>query len=311
VATRVELDNEAAAGRPVNTHAGTDELERHTCRTYRSVIEPPSIRGLNIRRELARLPEFSDLLWTLTLHRVRVRYKQSRLGIAWAMLQPLAMMAVFTLMFTFIGRAPAADVPYPLFAYAALLPWSSFSSGLSSATGSLTGHASLLTKVYFPREILPLTYVAAALVDFAIASLALAALMAIYGVGLAPAALWALPAILVMTAFLVSAGLLLAALQVRYRDVALAMPVALQVWLFASPVLYPLSAVKASLPDSLYRLYILNPMAGVVDGFRRALVLHQRPDLEALGAGALVAALLLPATYFYFKYTEQTMADVL
>lgn len=307
--TRTELSGNVGAENVAARSGGTDELARQA-RSYRTVIEPPSVGRLNVVRELARLPQFSDLLWTLTLHRIRVRYKQSRLGIAWAMLQPLSMMLVFTLMFSFIGRAPGGEIPYPLFAYAALLPWSSFSSGLSTATGSLTGHASLLTKVHFPREILPLTYVAAALVDFAIASIALAALMIWFGVALTLTSLWAIAAIAIMTAFLVAAGLLLSALQVRYRDVALAMPVVLQVWLFASPVLYPLALVKDTLPAPLYRLYLLNPLAGVVDGFRRAVVLHRAPDLEALAAAAIVTAALFPAAYFYFKYTEQTMADV-
>jgi lipopolysaccharide transport system permease protein len=279
-------------------------------RSGRTVIEPASFGRIRILAELSRLPRFSDLLWTLTVHRVRVRYKHSRLGIAWAILQPLSMMLVFTLMFSFLGRAPGREIPYPLFAYAALLPWSSFSSGLSTAAGSLTGHASLLTKVYFPREILPLTYVAAALVDMLIASTALAALMIWFRIGITWTALWAIPAVAIMSGFVVAAGLVLSALQVRYRDVALAMPVLLQVWLFASPVLYPLALVEETLPGPLYALYVLNPMAGVVDGFRRAVVVHRAPDLQALLTAAAVTAALLPAAYLYFKYAERTMADV-
>jgi len=275
-----------------------------------TVIEPPSFWRLSPVGELARLPQFFDLLWTLSLHRIRVRYKQSRLGIAWAILQPLSMMLVFTLMFSFLGSAPSQGVPYALFAYAALLPWSAFSSGLSTASGSLTGHAALLTKVYFPREILPLTYVVAALVDLAIAGTALAVLMWWFRVSLTPLALWAVVALLVLTAFLVALGLLLSALQVRYRDIALAMPVILQVWLFATPVLYPLDMARHALKPAVYELYVLNPMAGVVETFRRALVLHQAPDLHALGMGVLVTAVLLPIAYSYFKYTEFTMADI-
>jgi homopolymeric O-antigen transport system permease protein len=275
-----------------------------------TVIEPPSLWRANPVRALARLPQFSDLLWTLSLHRIKVRYKQSRLGIAWAILQPLSMMLVFTLMFSFLGSAPSQGVPYALFAYSALLPWSAFSSGLSSAAGSLTGHATLLTKVYFPREILPLTYVVAALADLAIAATALAALMWWFDVALTPTAGWALVALVVLTAFVTALGLLLSALQVRYRDVALAMPVILQVWLFATPVLYPLDMVRRALPPALYDVYVLNPMAGVVDTFRRSIVLHQPPDLHALGIGTVVTVALLPVAYAYFKYTELTMADV-
>lgn len=275
-----------------------------------TVYEPPSLWRLNLAAELRRLPSFFDLLRTLSVHRMKVRYKQSHLGVAWAVLQPLAIMLVFTVMFSFLGGIPRHGVPYPLFAYAALVPWTAFSSGLSSAAGSLTSHAALVTKVYFPREILPITYVAVALVDLAVAAVALGALMAWYAVPLGGAAFWALVAVALLAAFLGAAGLLLSAVQVRYRDVALAMPVILQVWLFATPILYPLDAVRTSLPPGLYRAYLLNPLAGIVETFRRATVLQQAPDLEALAFSALTTAALLPVAYFYFKYTERTMADI-
>jgi lipopolysaccharide transport system permease protein len=218
-------------------------------------------------------------------------------------------MLVFTLMFTFLRAAPSGDVPFPLFAYSALIPWTVFSSGLTSASTSLTSHASLMTKVYFPREILPLTYIVAALVDMAIASLVLGALMMWFGVTLAATAIWSVPAIALLTGLLVGLGLLMSALQVHYRDVGLALPVLVQVWLFATPVLYPLEAVKAALPAPLYTLYTMNPMAGIVDAFRRAVVLHQWPDFPALALSAVVVIALLPVAYVYFKYVELTMAD--
>ena len=274
------------------------------------MYEPPALARINPLAALARLRQFSDLFITLSLHRINVRYKQSRLGIIWAVLQPLAMMLVFTLMFTFIRVAPSEVVPFPLFAYSALIPWTMFSSGLMAAAMALTSHASLLTKVSFPREILPLSYIVAALVDFSLASIVLAALMLWFGVSVAPTIAWAAVAIVVLTAWLIGLALLLAALQVRYRDVGLAMPVVMQVWLFASPVLYPLAAVKATLPAPLYTLYTLNPLAGIVDTFRRAVVLHQTPDLHALGMAALIAAVVLPVAYIYFKYVELTMADL-
>lgn len=274
-----------------------------------TVIEPPSAADLWPLAALRRLPRFADLLRTLTAHRLRVRYKQSRLGIAWALIQPLAMMLVFTLMFTVLGRAPGGEVPYALFAYSALVPWVAFAGGLSNAATSLTGHASLLTKVYFPREILPITYVLAALADLGLASVMLVVLLVWFQVGFALTALWALPAIVLLTAFLAGASLLLSAVQVRYRDVGIAMPVVLQVGLFATPVIYPLDLVRDALPAWSYQLYILNPMAAVVDTFRRALVLHQAPDLQALAWGVIVTAILLPAGYIYFKARERTMAD--
>jgi lipopolysaccharide transport system permease protein len=273
------------------------------------VYEPPALRRIHLRASLNRLRQFSDLFVTLSLHRISVRYKQSRLGILWAVIQPLAMMVAFALMFTFVRATPAGSVPLPLFVYSALIPWTMFSGGLTAASGALTSHASLLTKVSFPREILPLTYIVAALTDFALAAIVLGAMMAWYGVPLTWTAVWAAPAILVLTAFLIGLALIVAALQVRYRDVGLAMPVLTQVWLFASPVLYPLDAVKTSLPPPLYQIYTLNPLAGIVDTFRRAVVLHQPPEYAALGVSAAIAALLLPAAYLYFKYTELTMAD--
>jgi homopolymeric O-antigen transport system permease protein len=276
----------------------------------RTVYEPPALARINPVTALGRLRQFSDLFITLCLHRINVRYKQSHLGIVWAVLQPLAMMLVFTLMFTFIRVAPSDRVPFPLFAYSALIPWTMFSSGLMAASMALTSHASLLTKVSFPREILPLSYIVAALVDFALASLVLVALMAWFGVAIGPTFAWAGIAVVVLLAWLTGLSLLLAALQVRYRDVGLAMPVLMQVWLFASPVLYSLSSVKRALPAPLYALYTLNPIAGVVDTFRRAVVLHEGPDVAALAMAAAIAALLLPAAYIYFKYVELTMADL-
>ncbi len=275
-----------------------------------TVFEPPALGRVRPLAAIARLARFGDLFVTLSLHRINVRYKQSRLGLLWAVVQPVAMMLVFTLAFRFLRTAPGGDVPFPLFAYSALIPWTMFSSGLTTTATALTSHANLLTKVAFPREILPLTYVVAALVDMAIASVVLIALMAWYQVPLTMTAIWIVPDVLVLTGLVVALGLLLSAIQVRHRDVGLAMPVIVQAWLFATPVLYPLAAVKSALPPSLYALYTLNPMAGIVDTFRGVLVLHAPPDLGALASAAVVVAVLAPAAYVYFKYVELTMADV-
>ena len=191
------------------------------------------------------------------------------------------------------------------------MPWTLFSTGLSAASTALTSHASLLTKVAFPREILPLTYIVAALVDFVLSSAVLFGLMLWFGVTPSWTAVWAVPAILLLVAFLIGLALLLAAMQVRYRDVGLAMPLLLQVWLFASPVLYALATVKHTLPEPLYLVYTLNPLVGIVDTFRRAIILQQSPDFFALGMSAAVALLLLPVSYLYFKYVELTAADTL
>jgi len=221
------------------------------------------------------------------------------------------MMLVFTLMFTVLRATPAAEVPFPIFAYSGLIPWTMFSSGLNNASTALASHAGLLTKVNFPREILPLTYVVAALVDMAIASLVLVGLMMWFGVALTVTALWAIVAVVLLTGLLIGLGLLLSAVQVRFRDVGLAMPVLVQVWLFATPVFYPLAAAQASLPEPLYWAYRLNPMAGVVDTFRRAVVLHEAPDFSAILVSAVVVTVLLPVAYVYFKHVEVTLADVI
>ena len=273
-------------------------------------IEPPSPWSMRLWSELRALPASFDLLRTLSAHRINVRYKRSRLGILWAMLQPLAMMVVFTLVFTLLGGAPTQGVPYPLFAYTGVLLWSAFSGGLSSAAAALTAHASLVTKVHFPREILPLTYVVVALADLVIGGILLVAFMAWFHITITLLAVWALVAIALLTLWLIGLGLLLSALNVKYRDLSLALPVVMQIWMFASPVLYPLSAAKHGLSGPLYTLYISNPMAGIVDTFRRVMVLHEQPDLQAVGASAIVTLVLLPVAYAYFKVTEQTVADV-
>jgi lipopolysaccharide transport system permease protein len=275
-----------------------------------TVFEPPALRRVRPLAALRALREHGDLLLTLSQHRVRVRYQQSRLGILWAILQPLAMMLVFTLMFAFLRGGPSGDVPFPLFAYAALVPWTVFATGLTSVSGALTSHAALLTKTSFPREILPLTYVVAAVVDLVLASLLLAVLMIWFGVPLTMTALWAVASVAVLVLLLTGLGLVLSALQVRYRDIGLAMPVLVQVWLFATPVIYPLEVVRATLPPSLYALYAANPMVGIVDTFRRAIVLHQPPDAQALATAAAVALLITPAAYVYFKLSERTVADL-
>jgi len=275
-----------------------------------TVYEPAALAQVRPIADLGRLRDHADLLLTLSQHRIKVRYKQSRLGLLWAVVQPLAMMLVFTLVFGFLRSAPSGETPFPLFAYTALIPWTMFSSGLTSAAGALTSHAALLTKAYFPREILPLTYVVASFADFVLASLLLALLMAWFGVAPTWSVLWTLPAIALLVGFLIGLSLFLSALQVRYRDVALAMPVLIQVWLFATPVVYPLETVRASLPPWLYALYVTNPMAGIVDTFRRGAVLHQGPDVQALGTAAVVTLLLAPAAYVYFKLTERTVADI-
>ena len=277
-----------------------------TASPAREIIRrPPSYSIRQLFRGLLELPGYWDLLVVLTAHRIKVRYKQSLLGPAWAVLQPLAMMLVFAAVVSMIARVDTGGVPYALFAFAGLLPWTAFASALSTGATSMVSHAALVTRVAFPREILPLTYVAAALFDMVISSSVLIGLMAYYGVGLTASAIWVIPILAVLVALATAVSLALAAVNVRFRDVSVAMPLLLQVWMFASPVIYPLSAV----PEQWRPWYRLNPMSGIVDGFRRAVVEGAVPDLAALGVAAAVSFAALPLAYLWFKRVDATLAD--
>src|ERR1051326_9248901 len=193
-----------------------------------TVIRAPSLSLKGLLDGLVKLAQYSDLLYTLSLHRIKVRYKQSLLGVSWAILQPLSLMLIYTVIFSYIARVETDGVPYAVFSYVALLPWTFFSTSLTNATNGLVSHHELVTKVYFPREILPLSYVIAALFDFAIASTVLAGLMFYYRIHLTLNALYAVPIILVLTMFVTAVAFILSATQVRFRDIGVAMPLVLQ-----------------------------------------------------------------------------------
>jgi len=271
------------------------------------IIRPVSFSPLDLLRELRELWHYRDLFYTLTVHRIKVRYKQSVLGLAWAILQPLSLMLIYTVIFSVIAKVPSEGAPYAIFAYAALLPWTFFSSSLTNATQSLVSHSQLVTKVYFAREILPLTYVSAALFDFAVASTFLIGLFIYYEVGITIYALWAIPIVLLIATLATAFSLFFSALQVWFRDVGVAMPLLLQIWMFATPVVYPLSAV----PLWLRGFYALNPTVGVIENFRRVVLQGVAPDFYSLAISAIAAAILLPLAYLYFKRVEATMADVI
>lgn len=271
------------------------------------IIRPVSFSPLDLVRELRELWQYRDLFYTLTVHRIKVRYKQSVLGLAWAILQPLSLMLIYTVIFSVIAKVPSEGVPYAVFAYAALLPWTFFSSSLTNATQGLVSHSQLVTKVYFAREILPVTYVSAAIFDFAVASTFLIALFFYYGVGLTTLAFYAIPIMILLAAIATAFSLFLSALQVRFRDIGVAMPLLLQLWMFSTPVVYPLSAV----PQRYRGLYVLNPLVGVIENFRRVVLQGVEPDFHSLAISAIAAAILLPLAYLYFKRVEATMADVI
>ena len=272
-----------------------------------TTVRAPTLSITTLAHAIRDLIEYRDLLYVLSVHRLKVRYKQSVLGPTWAVLQPLLLMLIFTVVFSRIVRVPSEGIPYALFAYSALLPWTYFSTSLSSATNSLVSHTNLVTKVYFPREILPLTYVIAGLIDFLVASLVLGALLVYYHVSMTVYAFIAIPTIVVLTVFTVAVSFVLSAIQVRYRDVGVAMPLVLQLWMFATPIVYPLSVV----PTRWRELYELNPMVGIIESFRRVIVQGLPPDFHALGVSAAVSVILLPIAFMYFKHVEATVADII
>lgn len=282
------------------------EQRQHSSRPVK-VIKAPSFSLLGLLGNLSALAHYRDLLYTLSVHRVKVRYKQSVLGLSWAILQPLSLMLIYTLVFSVIARVPSGGLPYAVFSYTGLLLWTFFSTAITNATTGLVSHSHLVTKVYFPREILPLTYVIAALFDLLVASSVLGGLMIYYRVQLTLNALYAIPIVLVLALFVVSLSFLFSATQVRFRDIGVAMPLLLQIWMFATPVVYSLSAV----PARFRPLYMLNPMVGVVESFRQVILEGKPPNFYALGISALISLLLLPASYIYFKRVEATVADVI
>jgi lipopolysaccharide transport system permease protein len=282
-----------------------DGLRRRSGPRRISVIGPPALSGAGVLGSLSKLAQHRHLLWALSVHRIKVRYKQSVLGILWAILQPLSMMLIFTFLFSYLVKMPSDGAPYALFAYTALLPWNFLSSAVSNGTASLVSHTQFVTKVYFPREILPLSYVVASLFDLAVASTLLIGLMVHYGVPLTINALYAVPLMAVLSCLTVGTAFLFSATNARVRDIGVAVPLLLQLWLYASPVIYPLSVV----PARVRTIYELNPMVGVVENFRRVILRGVPPDFHSLAISAAVSLLLLVCAYIYFKWMDATMAD--
>ena len=267
-------------------------------------LEPSSgWRALDLR-ELWR---FRDLVYFLAWRDVKVRYKQTALGVIWAVLQPLAAMAIFTVFLGGLVHVPSDGLPYPLFAFAGLLPWTFFANATTSASSSLVGNTNLVSKVYFPRLAIPVAAVLAGLVDLAIGLVLLVALLVVFGVTPGPALL-ALPLFVVLNVLAALAvSIWLSALDVQYRDVRYAIPFLIQVWLFATPVVYPASVV----PEQYRALYGLNPMAGVVEGFRWALLGRTDIPFSLVGVSVIVIATVFVSGLFYFRRMERSFADVI
>jgi lipopolysaccharide transport system permease protein len=256
--------------------------------------------------KLRELWEYRELLYFLIWRDVKVRYKQTVLGAAWAVIQPFFTMVVFSVFFGRLAKVPSDGIPYPIFSYAALVPWTFFAHGLNQASNSLVGHASLIKKVYFPRLAIPIASMLAGTVDFALAFIVLLGMMLAYGLVPTVHALW-LPFFLLLALITsLGVGLWLSAMNVQFRDVGYTVPFITQFWMFATPVAYPSSL----LPEPWRTLYGINPMAGVVEGFRWALLGADTAPGPVIIVSSLTALALLVSGAFYFRRMEKTFADV-
>lgn len=248
-----------------------------------------------------------ELLWQLILRELKVRYKQAALGVAWAILQPLFTMLIFTVIFGRFARFPSGGLPYSLFSLAGVLPWTYFAEALRRGSTGLVTNSELVRKIYFPRMIIPLAGVGSALADLGFGLLLLLPLMIWYGVpptwNLLTLPLWTLMAV----GLALSLGLWLSPINVRYRDIMHTLPFLTQVWMFATPVAYPLSMI----PEKWRVVYSLNPMVGVIEGFRWSLLGTARPDLRAVGIAAAMISVALATGLIYFRKTERSFADVI
>lgn len=277
--------------------------EKYFGQDHVTVIEPR--RGWRML-DLAELWAYRELVGVLAQRDIRVRYKQTVLGAAWAVLQPLATMLLFTVVFGHFARVPSDGLPYPIFVYSALLPWTFFANTVSASGLSLVNSQQLVSKVYFPRLVIPLSTLGAPLLDFAVASLILLGLMSWYGIGWTPQLLAAPVLIAALVFIALGVGTLLSALIVSYRDFRYVIPFMVQFWLFATPVIYPASLI----PETYRWLLFLNPMAGVIDGFR-ATFLGLPFNWPGIALSLAVGMVIFVAGVAYFERTERRFADII
>jgi len=268
-----------------------------------TVIRPP--KGW-IPINLRELWAYRELLYFFTWRDIKVRYKQTVFGFAWAIIQPLFMMIIFSLFFSTLAKVPSENIPYPLFSYAAVLPWTLFAEGLTRSSNSLVQDANLLQKVYFPRLLMPISGILSPLVDFAIAFVVLIGLMLYYAYYPSVMMFLILPFLLLELLLATGIGLWLSAINVEYRDVRYAVPFLIQLGLFASPVVYPVTFV----PERFQVVYgLINPMAGILEGFRWA-ILDTKPPSNLLIASVAIILVILISGAFYFRRREKAFADV-
>lgn len=256
---------------------------------------------------LRELYKYRDLLRILTERELKVRYKQTALGIGWAVLQPLALMVIFTLVFSYFTNINSEGIPYPIFSYIALLPWTFFQTAVQFGSMSVVNNSGLVSKVWFPREILPLSSLFAALVDFFIAGLMLIFIFPIYHISLTSQAWWIV--VLIPVQIIISSGiiLILSALVVLYRDLKFVIPLALQILFYATPIIYSIN----SIPDRFFKLVLSNPLTGLVDSYRRVLLLGKSPNPYYLASSALIGVFLMVIGYWFYKRVDKKFADII
>ena len=280
------------------------------------IAQPVRVSGVAVKRirprrgwqhlNLMEVWHHRELLYFLSWRDIKVRYKQTALGAAWAIIQPFMTMLVFSLFFGKLGKMPSDDLPYPLFVYAALVPWTFFANGLAQSSNSLVQNAAMLKKVYFPRLIIPISNVISGTVDFLFAFIVLAAMMLYYSVVPTANVVWVPFLLLLEIATALGIGLWLSATNVQFRDIRYVLPFLTQFWLFATPIAYPSSLLS----EPWRTVYGLNPMVGVIEGFRWALLGTQTAPGPIIAVSALVALMILVTGAFYFRRMEKTFADI-
>jgi lipopolysaccharide transport system permease protein len=268
-----------------------------------TVIKPS--RGW-VSLKLRELWDYRELLYFLTWRDIKVRYKQTVLGASWAIIQPFFTMVVFSLFFGRLAKIPSDNIPYPIFSYAALVPWTFFANGLTQASNSLVGSANLIKKVYFPRLAVPIATVLSGVVDFVLAFVVLLGMMFWYGIAPTASVLWLPVFLLLALVTSLGVGLWLSAMNVQFRDVRYIVPFLTQFWLFATPIAYPSSLLS----EPWRTVYGLNPMVGVVEGFRWALLGANTAPGPIIIVSSIAALILLVSGTFYFRRMEKTFADV-
>jgi len=248
-----------------------------------------------------------ELLFQLTLRQIKSRYKQSVLGISWAILKPIGMMVVFTVIFSKFMKVPSDGIPYPIFSYCALLPWTFFSTSLSSGINSMTSNVSLIQQIYFPRIIFPLTAVMSSFVDFVIASVIFIGLMIFYKIQITIYVFLLIPILILQIVFTIPICLLGSALNVFYRDIGQALVFITQLWMYACPIVYPISVV----PEKYRMLYALNPMVGIIDSYRKVIIQGVAPNWEYLWISFVITVLVFISFYAIFRKLEMKLADII